>query len=82
MEAKLLRQIRVLQIFVILLCLSFGFLAINMVHPLLSKQSFKVLDVERLNVRERDGTLRAAFVPTRQISKKPIEHDRSCISLD
>ncbi len=61
MEAKLLRQIRVLQACVVVLLVATALLIVNLFHPLLRQQRFNVLDAERLNIRERDGTLRAAL---------------------
>lgn len=61
MEPKLLRQIHVLQICVLVLFLSTACLCINCFHPLLSVQKFKVIDAERINIREKSGTLRAAL---------------------
>jgi hypothetical protein len=61
METKLLRQIRVLQICVIALLISTVLLIVNAVHPFLQRQRFKILEAEHINIRERDGTLRAAL---------------------
>ena len=61
METKLLRQIRVLQSCVLVLFVSTAFLCINSVYPLLPKQRFKLIDAERINIRERSGTLKAAL---------------------
>jgi hypothetical protein len=60
-EKKLLRQIRVLQICVLVLFLSSAFLGVNFFHPLLPQQKFKVINAERINIREKDGTLKAAL---------------------
>jgi len=61
MEMKLLRQIRVLQVCALVLLLSTLFLGINCFHPLLPQQKFKVINAERINIREKDGTLKAAL---------------------
>ena len=61
METKLLRQIRVLQVCVVVLLLATTFLGISLIHPLLPRQNFKVINAERINIREPDGTLRAAL---------------------
>jgi hypothetical protein len=61
MEAKLLRQIRLLQICVGALFVSTAFLAINCFFPLLPQQRFKVLNAERINIREENGILKAAL---------------------
>lgn len=61
MEATLLRQIRFLQICVVALFLSTAFLAINCFFPLLPQQRFKVVSAERINIREKNGILKAAL---------------------
>lgn len=61
MEAKMLRQIRFLQICVLVLLLSNAFLAANCFFPLLPHQRFKVINAERINIRERNGVLKAAL---------------------
>jgi hypothetical protein len=61
MEAKLLRQIRVLQFCVLALFVSTVFLCINCFHSLLPKQTFKVIEAERINIREKNGILKAAL---------------------
>lgn len=61
METKLLRQIRLLQICVVALVVSTAFLCINCFHPLLPQQKFKVIDAERINIREKSGILKAAL---------------------
>lgn len=61
MEApSLVSQIRFLQIAVVLLVLSTTLLAINCFHPLLPKQTFRLLEAERINIREK-GILKAAL---------------------
>ena len=61
METKLLRQIRVLQICVLMLLLLTAVLIVNAFHPLLARQKFKVLEAERINIREKSGILKAAL---------------------
>jgi hypothetical protein len=61
METKLLRQMRILQVCVLGLFLSTAFLGINCFHPLLGQQKFRVINAERINIREKDGTLKAAL---------------------
>ena len=61
MEAKLLRQIRLLQVCVVILFLSTAVLVVNAFHPLLPRQKFKVLEAERINIREKSGVLKAAL---------------------
>jgi hypothetical protein len=60
-DTKLLNQVRMLQICVFLLFLSTALLCINCFHPLLPEQRFKVIDAERINIREKSGTLKAAL---------------------
>lgn len=59
MVTKLLRQIHVLQICILALFLSTVFLCINCFHPLLPQQEFKVIDAERINIREENGRLKS-----------------------
>jgi hypothetical protein len=61
MDIKLMRQIRLLQIWVGVLLVSTTLLVINCFHPLLPKQRFKVIEAERLNIREKSGILKAAL---------------------
>jgi len=61
MEAKLLRQIHQLQISVVVLLLCSAFLCINSFRPLLPQQTFKIINAERINIREKNGTLKAAL---------------------
>ena len=61
METNLLRQIRTLQICVLVLFLSTVILCTNFFYPLLPHQRFKVIDAERINIREKSGTLKAAL---------------------
>jgi hypothetical protein len=61
METKLLRQIRLLQVCVVVLLASTALLGINLFHPLLQKQRFRVIEAERINIREKSGVLKAAL---------------------
>src|SRR5450432_2813787 len=61
MEAKMLRQIRWLQLCAVLLLCSTALLVVNLFHPLLPRQRFKLLEAERINIREQDGVLKAAL---------------------
>jgi hypothetical protein len=61
METKLLHQIRLLQVCVLLLLCSTAMLIVNAFHPLLERQKVKILEAERIDIRERDGTLKAAL---------------------
>ena len=61
MEVKLLRQVRQLQVCVLALLGSTVLLVFNVVHPLLPRQRFKILEAERINIREKTGILKAAL---------------------
>lgn len=61
METKLLRQIRLLQVCVVVLFASTTLLCINTFHPLLQKQKFRLIEAERINIRENNGVLKAAL---------------------
>lgn len=61
METKLLRQIHLLQICVLVLFLSTALLCVNCFHPLVPRQTFKVIDAERINIREKSGILKAVL---------------------
>ena len=61
METKLLSRIRFLQICVMGLFLSNALLVVNCFFPLLPQQDFKVLNAERINIREKSGILKAAL---------------------
>ncbi|HEY5914276.1 MAG TPA: hypothetical protein VJA21_27115 [Verrucomicrobiae bacterium] len=61
METTLLRQIRFLQACVLVLLVATALLAINCFFPLLPQQRFKVLNAERINIREKNGILKAAL---------------------
>jgi hypothetical protein len=56
-----MRQIRILQAAVAVLSATTVLLAVNCFHPLLPRQRFLVIDAERIDIRERNGTLRAAL---------------------
>lgn len=61
METKLLRRIQLLQVCIVVLFASNVFLAVNCFYPLLPQQKFKVINAERINIRERNGTVKAAL---------------------
>ncbi len=61
MEAQLLRQIRILQVCVVGLFLSTTLLVLNCFHPLLPTQKVRLLEAERINIREKNGILKAAL---------------------
>ena len=58
MEQMLLRQIRLLRFLVIVLFAVTAALVVNIVHPFLPAQTFKILNAERLNIQEPDGTVK------------------------
>ena len=58
MEQMLLRQIRLLRFLIIVLFAVTTALVVNVVHPFLPTQAFKILNAERLNIREPDGTVK------------------------
>ena len=58
-EEKLPRQIRQLQVCV--LFVSTVLLILNAVHPVQTRQRCKILEVERINIREKTGILKAAL---------------------
>ena len=59
--SNLVREIRILQGVVGVLCIATVLLAVNCFHPLLRRQAFLVVEAERIEIRERDGTLKAAL---------------------
>ena len=61
MELRLIRQIRFLQVIVLVLLAITGALCINLFHPLLPTQTFKVIDVGRINILEKSGVIKAAL---------------------
>jgi len=61
METILLRQIRLLRFCVIALFASTALLFANCFYPILPKQKFRVIEAERLNIREKGGILKAAL---------------------
>src|SRR5512142_556693 len=60
-ESSLLRQVRALQVCVLVLLLFSAFLAVNLFHPLLPVQHFKVIEAQKVNIREADGVLKASL---------------------
>lgn len=61
MESGAMRQIRMLQVCVVVLLIVVAGLCVNLVHPLLAKQKVKELVAEKVSIREADGTLKAAL---------------------
>ncbi len=68
-NTKVWCQIRVLQISVLVLFATTGFLLINSYKPILPRHKFVVIDAERINIRERDGTLKAVLSNARGFSE-------------
>src|SRR5512143_1274848 len=58
---SVVRQIRILQAAVGVLLLATGLLVFNCIWPLIPRQRFALVEAERVNIRERDGTLRAVL---------------------
>lgn len=61
METKLLNRIKLLQICVLASILFNLLLSINIFFPLFPQQRFKVINAERINIREKNGILKAAL---------------------
>jgi hypothetical protein len=61
MENKLLSKIKFLQICVFGLFLLNTVFVINYFFPLLPQQPFKIINAERINIREKNGILKAAL---------------------
>lgn len=61
METIILNRVRFLQIGVLLSILLNMFLLINLFFPIIQQQRFKIINVERINIREKNGTLKAAL---------------------
>ena len=61
MDSPLLRQLRILQVSTAILLVATILLFINCLHPLFSVERVHVLDANRINIREKDGTLKAAL---------------------
>jgi hypothetical protein len=58
---NVVRQIRTLQVAVVALSAATIVLGVNSFRPLLARQRFKVIEAERINIRERNGTLKVAL---------------------
>ncbi len=61
MDPHLTRQVRFLQATVLVLLAVTGLLCVNLFHPLLPRQTFRVIEAGRINIREADGILKAAL---------------------
>jgi hypothetical protein len=61
METKILHRIRLLQICVLLSILLNMFFLLNFFLPIIPQQRFKVINAERINIREKNGILKAAL---------------------
>jgi hypothetical protein len=60
LESKLLRQIRILQLSFALLLVVTGALCINLWYPFIVQRA-NVLEAQTINIREKDGTLKAVL---------------------
>lgn len=61
MEILLLRQIRILQLCVVALFVTVCLLVVNVVRPFRHSQTVETLNAGRINIREKDGTLKAVL---------------------
>jgi hypothetical protein len=61
METKILHRVRLLQICVLLSILLNMFFLFNFFLPIMPQQRFKVINAERINIREKNGILKAAL---------------------
>jgi len=61
MQSSLIRQIRILQVAVLVFSATTAALCINLFHPLLPQQTFNVIDAGRIDIREKNGILKAAL---------------------
>jgi hypothetical protein len=61
METKILHRVRLLQICVLLSILLNIFFLFNFFLPIMPQQQFKVINAERINIREKNGILKAAL---------------------
>jgi hypothetical protein len=61
METKLLSRIRILQICVFVLFLFNAFFLFNYFFPVLPQQRFRIINAERINIKEKNGILKAAL---------------------
>jgi len=68
MESVLLRQLRVLEGLVIVLLVVTAVLVVNLWFPFIP-QRVKVLDAQQINIREKDGTLKAVLSNSEGFSK-------------
>ena len=68
MESVLLRQLRVLEGLVIVLLVVTAALVVNLWFPFIP-QRVKVLDAQQINIREKDGTLKAVLSNSEGFSK-------------
>jgi Dienelactone hydrolase family len=60
-DLELLRQIRLLRFCVLALFASTALLFANCFYPIFPKQKFRIIEAERLNIREKGGVLKAAL---------------------
>jgi hypothetical protein len=61
METKILHRVRLLQICVLLSILLNMFFLFDFFLPIMPQQRFKVINAERINIREKNGILKAAL---------------------
>jgi hypothetical protein len=61
METKILHRVRLLQICVLLSIVLNMFFLFNFFLPIIPQQRFKVINAERINIREKNGILKAAL---------------------
>ena len=61
METKLLTRIRFLQICILILFLFNALLLFNYFIPVLPQQRFRTINAERINIKEKNGILKAAL---------------------
>jgi hypothetical protein len=60
-ETNLQRQLRILQIAIVVLSLFTALLVFNLFHPLIPVQHFRQIDAQKVNIKEADGTLKASL---------------------
>lgn len=61
LAGSLLLRVRVMELVVAVLVLVVAGLVINLFHPILHSQRFQTLQAQRVEIRERDGTLKAVL---------------------
>jgi hypothetical protein len=61
MERSLLRQVRILQVCVLVLLATTALLTANLFRPLLPVRHFNVIEAHKVNILAADGTLKASI---------------------